>query len=486
MSNEQDYIAPGTILAGRYEIEGVLGAGGMGAVYKAVYKEIGRRVAIKLLHSQFTGDASVVERFRREARAAGAIGHDNICEVTDVGVTDNGDPFLVMPCLEGGSLAELMSNGRISISRLCDMICQTLGALQAAHDVGIVHRDLKPDNIFVTRVGDRADFIKLLDFGISKILDQNSVSDLTQTGTILGTPHYMAPEQARGAKGINHLVDVYAMGVIMYEALTGERPFIGDSYNEVMFKILTEPFTAPSKLNPSVPPSIEKVVLKAMSRDPAKRYSNCAEMRIALEDASTNTGQQVGVLTAAATAVGDASGPFTPTSGVVPVSNEKTPSPFSSNTNDRVPSTIEAQSAALGEPRKRVALAVGIIIGAIAIVVVGLILLGAAEEAKPPVIVPVSAPVQEDKMPAPVEEEKSPVKPMLPPPVEAEESKPAKKVAASQESPAPPKESAPKRSSVKKKRRSKTTDKPSIAKKTAKKNDVKGRFGTSFATDYED
>ncbi|MCP4679503.1 MAG: serine/threonine protein kinase [Deltaproteobacteria bacterium] len=275
-------LTTGTLLDGKYRITGIVGSGGMGTVYRAIYLDIDRQVALKLLHPEMVEDPVVVERFQQEARAAGSIGHDNICEVTKFGTTENGLPYLEMPLLVGLSLAKTIDSNRLSIPRVVDIMCQTLSALQAAHDARIVHRDLKPDNIFITKIGDRDDFVKVLDFGVSKILVQDSVVHLTRSGSMPGTPSYMAPELAKGSKHIDHRADIYAVGVILYEVLTGKKPFSGDSYNEIMFNILTEPFKAPSSLNSAVTADIENVVLTSMARDPSNRYQSADEMRRAL------------------------------------------------------------------------------------------------------------------------------------------------------------------------------------------------------------
>ena len=262
----------------------------MGSVYEATRVGIDRKVALKLLHAKYAKSAKIVKRFHLEARLAGSIEHDNICRVTDHGSAENGSPYLVMPLLTGRSLAKWLESGDpISQMQVIDIACQTLLALEAAHKEKIVHRDLKPDNIFVTKIGDRDDFVKLLDFGISKVLEQESVTDLTSTGMVLGTAYYLAPEQARGAKRIDHRVDIYAMGVILYEALTGTRPFEGDTYNEVMFKIAGEPFKTPRSLNASISPAVEHVILKAMAIDPVDRYATALEMCEALEKAAVSS-----------------------------------------------------------------------------------------------------------------------------------------------------------------------------------------------------
>ena len=299
---EEEHLPTGTIIDGKYELEHPIGVGGMGAVYFAIQKDLGRRVAIKLLHPHFRSNADVIERFHREARLAASIGHDNICEVTDFGTHTDGSPFLVMPVLKGASLADVLREEKLDINRTCDIMRQVLSALDAAHIAGVVHRDLKPDNIFISQMGDRKDFVKLLDFGISKVMESGLGTELTRTGTVMGTPVYMAPEQARGEKKVDHRLDIYAAGVIMYEALTGKRPHDGESYNEIVFKIIAEPFPPPRSLNPQIPKKLEKVVVKAMAKNPADRFSGAKEMGEAIAkvvDVSLSRGLSSGSLPAA-------------------------------------------------------------------------------------------------------------------------------------------------------------------------------------------
>ncbi len=311
MDNDtNDVIEPGTILDGKYRVEEIVGAGGMGAVYRATHTVIGRTVAIKTLHSSFVKNESVLQRFQLEAQLAGSIGHDNICEVTDFGTTEDGSPYLVMPLLKGDALSDVLGReNKLPTDRLFDILSQTLSALEAAHKSQIVHRDLKPDNIFVTRIGDRDNFVKLLDFGISKVLDQDTVLNLTRTGTVIGTPFYMSPEQAKGAKDVDHRADIYAIGVILYEALTGKRPFEGDSYNEVMFKIIAEPYPNPCDVNSNIPPAVEKIVLTAMARDPAERYATADKMRAAISEVAISNLPAQSVATGTTPTFSAATGP---------------------------------------------------------------------------------------------------------------------------------------------------------------------------------
>jgi len=281
----QSTIVPGMVLDGKYRVDEIVGQGGMGAVYAVTHVELGRKAAIKTLLPKFLSDETVAKRFRQEAQMAASIGHDNICEVVDISTTEDGMTYMVMPLLHGQTYADMLEDRNLSLETIVDIMAQTLAGLSAAHGENIVHRDLKPHNIFITTVGDRENFAKLLDFGISKILDQDVVTKLTQTGTMLGTPVYMSPEQARGDDTIDYRVDIYSMGIILYESLTGTCPYSGQSYNNVIYKILCGDFTPPTQINPTIPQEIEDVVVKAISPRKDDRYAGAAEMRQALVDA---------------------------------------------------------------------------------------------------------------------------------------------------------------------------------------------------------
>ncbi len=277
----------GVVLGGRYRLVALIGSGGMGTVWEAEHVEIGHKVAVKLMHSEATRDADRVARFRREAHVAGNLGHDNICNVLDIGFSDEHGLYLVMPLLRGKSLAAILDElGSLPIARALDITAQVLDALGAAHAAGIIHRDLKPDNVFVGRVGDREDFVKVLDFGISNVSAAVEGSQpLTQTGIVLGTPDYMAPEQARGRKDIDARVDLWAAGVMLYQMLTGERPFPGESANEIIVKIVTEEFTPLATLRRDVPADVQALVNRAMARDREDRFPDAASMRAAVQAA---------------------------------------------------------------------------------------------------------------------------------------------------------------------------------------------------------
>ena len=286
MSGEADpgsVTLEGKVISGKYHLVKQIGAGGMGAVYEAKHTAVERTVAVKFLKADLADNEEALTRFDREAKAAGRIDHDNICEVFDYGV-DEGSPYIVMPLLRGQPLDRVIDQeAPMPIERSCDIALQTLSALAAAHEIGLVHRDLKPENIFLTTIGDRDDFVKVLDFGISKTLSvpgqTSNASTLTSQGTILGTPYYMAPEQAR-AKAIDGRIDIYAMGVILYEMVTGERPIKGQDIHDILANIFFTPITPPSNLREDLPPELDALIQKAMSRDPDDRFQNAQEMRL--------------------------------------------------------------------------------------------------------------------------------------------------------------------------------------------------------------
>ncbi len=278
----------GTVLGGKYKLIQRIGEGGMGSVYEGEHLDIRRRVAVKLMQPHHAANPEAVSRFRREAQIAGSLGHDNICDVLDVGTSADGSHFLVMELLRGSSLAEILaSTGPLPAKRALAVVAQVLDALSAAHAAGVVHRDLKPENVFVTKMGEQEDFVKVLDFGISKIVADSilDISSMTKTGSVMGTPYYMAPEQARGQKDQDHRVDVYATGVLLYEMLTCRRPFDGDTFNELLIKIVTEPFTPPRAIKDDIPANVEAIVLRAMSRSRDDRYADAAAMRHAVAEA---------------------------------------------------------------------------------------------------------------------------------------------------------------------------------------------------------
>ncbi|MCX5746147.1 MAG: serine/threonine-protein kinase [Proteobacteria bacterium] len=276
----------GQTLIGKYTILRQIGRGGMGVVYEAKHVELGKHVAIKLMLEKYAEDGEAVARFKREALAASRIGNPHIIDIIDIGIAPDGRSFVVMQLLVGGSLAELLKQtGALPPARALDIMRQTLRAVGAAHAKHIVHRDLKPDNIFLIRQDDADhDFVKLLDFGISKIIDQSAelaATKLTSTGTVMGTPLYMAPEQAMGTT-TDQRADIYALGVILYEMLAGTPPFAGVTYPVLVVKLLTADPELLSEVRPGLPPALVAAVHRALEKEPTNRFDTCEAFAAAL------------------------------------------------------------------------------------------------------------------------------------------------------------------------------------------------------------
>lgn len=271
------------VLDSRYLVEELIGKGGMGVVYKGRHVVVGREVAIKFLISEFATQEDIVTRFYREAQTAAAIGHKNIIDILDVGISERNEPYFVMEYLEGECLATLMSRtDSFSLGAACGILEPVLLAISAAHSKGIVHRDLKPENIFLVHDSvDDSITIKLIDFGISKFLHLSDNEKLTRAGSALGTPSYMSPEQVSCSPDIDHRSDIYSIGVLLYEMLTKETPYDSTNSQELMVKILTESPRNPSDLNPDFPEEARPILTKSMAIRPEDRYSDATEM---LED----------------------------------------------------------------------------------------------------------------------------------------------------------------------------------------------------------
>ena len=267
-------------MVGSYRIATVLGQGGMGRVYKAVHPGIGSRVAVKVLGAQFSTNQGLIERFFAEARAVNVVRHENIVNVLDLAHLPDGRPYIVMEYLDGGPLSGVIQTmGTLPIGTTLQLMAGVLSGLEAAHASGIIHRDLKPDNIFVSPSGRP----KVLDFGIAKLRpDLGGVSDGTREGSLLGTPHYMSPEQAR-AQSVDVRTDVYSAGVIIFECLTGHRPFNAASLFELLRAHVEQPPPRPTSLRPDMPPAVEHAVLRAMAKNPDERFQSATEFRQALE-----------------------------------------------------------------------------------------------------------------------------------------------------------------------------------------------------------
>ncbi|MCC6747295.1 MAG: serine/threonine protein kinase [Deltaproteobacteria bacterium] len=279
----------GQVVAGRYRVLKKMGEGGMGTVYLAEHMAIEKKVALKVLLQEYARKQDLKERFLQEAKAAARIGHENIVDITDFGTTPDGSVFFAMEFLEGRDLSQVIrKDGPMAWARAKPILLQICRALGAAHSKEIIHRDMKPENIYLIEREGRRDFAKLLDFGIAKVAGVgDSERRLTRTGMIFGTPEYMSPEQAQGHKP-DHRVDIYAVGVIMYEMLTGEVPFKADTFMGILTKHIFEQPVPPTKLKPTlgIPGEVEAIVLKAMSKDREERFRSMAEMAAAIAQAS--------------------------------------------------------------------------------------------------------------------------------------------------------------------------------------------------------
>ena len=266
----------GQTVDGRYRVEALLGEGGMGLVYRVAHTRLHKSLAMKVLRRENTGDEDVLARFRREAEAASAIGNQHIVDVSDFGTLEDGSTYIVMECLEGMDLIEAMDIARcMPETRTLHIAVQICKALAAAHEAGIVHRDLKPENVYLIRREETEDFVKVLDFGIAKVA--NGPTRLTQQGEVLGTPHYMSPEQCEG-ENVDHRTDIYALGVLLYEMLTGQVPHDADTLMGILTKHLYEDPIPPKVRVPRVSEELEQVVMRCLDKDPERRYQTMREL----------------------------------------------------------------------------------------------------------------------------------------------------------------------------------------------------------------
>ncbi len=286
----------GKVFAEKYDVLSLLGEGGMSRVYKARHKFMKRIVAIKLLHESATRDLTAKDRFQQEAEAASALSHQNVVTVHDFGFTPNGQAFLVMDCLEGKALDALLeeANYSLPLAELIDIFTQALDGLEHAHRKGIVHRDIKPSNLVVLKQEDGTDLVKIVDFGIAKVLvpqEGEKQRQLTQAGEIFGSPAYMSPEQCSG-KALDGRSDLYSFGCMMYEAMSGQLPHIGDNFINTVVKHINEEPKSIAEVSPNarVPSHIEEVIMKCLAKKPDDRYRTAVELKQALLDAAFASG----------------------------------------------------------------------------------------------------------------------------------------------------------------------------------------------------
>jgi serine/threonine-protein kinase len=279
-------IREGDILAGKYRVERIIGSGGMGIVVAARHQQLGQLVAIKFVRDEAIGDEGAVERFLREARAAVKLKSEHAAKVLDVGTLESGAPYMVMEFLEGSDLAQVLEkDGPLPIVAATEWVLQACEAVAEAHAAGIVHRDLKPQNLFLARTVGGVLGVKVLDFGVSKAMGAvgGEFGSLTRTKTMLGSPLYMAPEQMRSARDVNAAADVWALGVVLFELLTRRWPFEAETMPDLCLKVVSEPPLSLAVLRPEVPAPLVAIVERCLSKNPAARYSNAAELATALE-----------------------------------------------------------------------------------------------------------------------------------------------------------------------------------------------------------
>jgi eukaryotic-like serine/threonine-protein kinase len=357
-SVEKD-IAPPGLVAGKYRLTTLIGRGGMGSVWEGTHTTLGTQVAVKFIDSQYAESPEARNRFESEARAAARLRSKHVVEVYDHGVTDDGRPFIVMEYLRGEPLDTRLDRvGRLPAKETARLVMQVCRALSKAHAAGIVHRDLKPENVFlVWDDEDGADVAKVVDFGIAKFTDSSlGNSSATRTGSVLGTPYYMSPEQARGLRSVDHRSDLWSVGVIAYRCIVGVLPFEGEAVGDLLVKLCTAPLPIPSQIAADVPPGFDAWFAKALARDPAERFSSANELAESL-------GAVCGVAVRGAYTTGDipipsfASGPMgapggrMPTPAVLPV----TPYPSADGTGphfavNRVAGAVSTLQMATGAP----------------------------------------------------------------------------------------------------------------------------------------
>jgi eukaryotic-like serine/threonine-protein kinase len=280
-----DGLSQGEIIAGKYRVEKTLGTGGMGYVVAAHHIQLDQKVAIKCLLPEILGNPEAVTRFTREARAAVKITSEHVAHVFDVGTLESGAPYIVMEYLDGGDLgAWIEHKGVLSLEQAVEFVLQACEAIAEAHSLGIVHRDLKPANIFCIRRADGVLSAKVLDFGISKVVGpiQSGAMDMTKTTSVLGSPYYMSPEQLRASRDVDARTDIWSLGVILFQLLTGNLPFSSDALPDLFVKIVHDPTPSVREYRPDMPAEIDAIIGKCLHKNREQRYANIAELAVAL------------------------------------------------------------------------------------------------------------------------------------------------------------------------------------------------------------
>ena len=358
---------------GNYLVTQKLGEGGMGSVYLAEHPSIGKKVALKILHSEFSSNQDVATRFFNEAKAVNDIGHPNIVDIVDFGIIQAGPGreqlvYFIMEYLAGVTLSQIIrSESPLPPERALSIALQVADALSASHKCGIVHRDLKPDNIILLQRGRERDFVKLLDFGIAKLTGGSAMgSHRTRTGIVMGTPAYMSPEQCEGRDSVDLRTDIYALGIVIYEMLTGRVPFVGDGYGEILVQHLTQR-PAPVSQYRMLPPHVEVVVMKALEKRADMRYPTMDEFMRAMAD-------PVGYVEAHGGVAGFLQRQLMPSNAPLPQSIRLTPAPLTPppgtliapNLGTPTPTTLGSATGQIQVPRRKM----GFIIASVAVLVV--------------------------------------------------------------------------------------------------------------------
>ncbi|HEY2516402.1 MAG TPA: serine/threonine-protein kinase [Polyangiaceae bacterium] len=371
MADDSHLPSPGDVIAGKYRIDRLVGRGGMGAVFAAQHLLLNQTVALKLLLGELAANSEATARFLNEARAAARIQGEHVARVLDIGQLPSGGPFMVLEYLEGADLADLLhKRGPLPVNEVADFALQALDALGQAHAAGIVHRDLKPANLFLARRHDGSSLVKVLDFGISKNLSPDSQGHgMTSTRAVIGSPEYMSPEQLRTPREVDTRTDIWSLGVILYELLTGQMPFKGESLPELFLAILETVPPAVRVFRPDVPPALEAIVARCMARDRNQRFPNVAELANALLGfASEQTRAIAAVRSSGALPQFQSSAPGLPSHGF---SQPEVPALAArirtANTAAPWANTGTGATAPPGSPRARVAAMIGV--GAICLLV---------------------------------------------------------------------------------------------------------------------
>jgi serine/threonine protein kinase len=278
----------GGMIGDKYRVDSVLGVGGMGVVVAATHTTLGQRVAIKFLLPDALKSKEIVTRFEREARAAVKIHSEHVARVIDVGELPSGAPYMVMEYLEGKDLAHRIAAGPLPLDEAVRYILETCEALADAHAAGIVHRDIKPTNLFLAKRTDKTVSVKVLDFGISKIVDGAIKGRITSAQSVMGSPCYMSPEQLRDPTSVDHRADIWALGIVLYEALTGTPPFVNDLVAQIITQVLDGKTPRASQARPEVPAAVDNIIARCLAKQPSDRYHDIGELAAALAPFSSD------------------------------------------------------------------------------------------------------------------------------------------------------------------------------------------------------